>query len=101
MGSLAEALEGSHAGDPRAANVEEPVERRAGIMVAASVDRPEMGRAAFDALRDAGALEIEEAQGVLSAGAWQDFDPRGSPKLLYRSAETIAPGRAGESGPSA
>jgi hypothetical protein len=101
VGSLAGALDGSQAGDPRAADIDEPVERRAGVMVAVSVDRSGVERAVFDALRDAGALEIEESQGILGGGAWQDFDPRESPKLLYRSAETIAPGRAGESGPSA
>jgi hypothetical protein len=101
VGSLAGALDGSHAGDPRVADIEEPVERRAGVMVAASVDRSGVERAVFDALREAGALEIEEAQGLISGGAWQDFDPRVSAKLLFRSPETIAPGRAGESGPSA
>jgi len=73
-GSLAGALTGSRAGDPQQANVEEPVERPAGVMVAVRVESSEA--AALDVLRAQGALDIERTSGEWRDGAWVDFDPR-------------------------
>ena len=56
VGSLAGGLAGARAGDPTEANAEEPVERQAGMMVAARIDGNE--EAAVQALRGLGAVEI-------------------------------------------
>ena len=73
-GSLAGALHGSRAGDPQQANIEEPVERPPGVMVAVRVDSNE--DAALDVLRSNGALDIERTTGEWREGEWIDFDPR-------------------------
>jgi outer membrane lipoprotein SlyB len=83
VGSLAGGLTGSRAGDPTEATKDEPVERPSGMMVAIRLDEGREDEA-VRALRDAGALEIERAEGEWRNGAWVDFDPR-------RIAHTIDP----------
>jgi len=74
-GSLHGGLSGARAGDPAQATADEPVERRAGVMLAACVDREGADRLALDVLAQQGATDIEEAQGVWRNGVWEDFDP--------------------------
>jgi hypothetical protein len=81
-GALAGGLSGSRQSDPRQATPEEPVERKAGIMVAVRVDAGGSENAAIDALRARGALEIERAEGQWRDGGWADFDPLRTPRYV-------------------
>lgn len=81
VGALAGGLTGTHSGDPKKASLEEPVERAPGVIVAARVDRNGEAQA-VQALRAAGAMEIERATGEWQDGSWSDFDPRRTPDFV-------------------
>lgn len=85
-GSLHGGLSGTRAGDPAQATADEPVERRAGVMLAVCVDRGGTGRRALDVLAQQGAMDIEEAQGVWRDGKWEDFDPVVPPRSVRSTA---------------
>jgi hypothetical protein len=80
VGSLQGALSGTRAGDPSQATPDEPVERHAGVVVAVCADREGAAQLALDVLRQQGAMDIEEAEGVWRDGVWADFDPTVLPK---------------------
>lgn len=80
--ALAGALKGSRGGEQEKASEEEPVERPAGMMVAACVDREGMEDAAIRALRGAGAEQVERAQGEWRDGQWTNFDPTKPPEFV-------------------
>jgi hypothetical protein len=86
VGSLAGSLSGTHDSDPAVVREtppeEAPAERPSGIIVAVCVDRSGTEDLALRALRDAGALEVERAQGDWREGSWIDFDPRRAPQLV-------------------
>lgn len=56
----------------------EVMERQAGTHVAVRIgDAPELSKdRAVQALRGAGGIDIERAEGTLTEGHWTDFDPR-------------------------
>jgi hypothetical protein len=81
-GALAGGVTGSRQSDPRQATHEEPVERNAGIMVAVRTDGEGTEDRAIQTLRGHGALEIERAEGDWRDGAWSDFDPLRTPRLV-------------------
>jgi hypothetical protein len=54
--------------------------RHAGMMVA--VDAGAVDADVVMALRESGAIDIEEAEGVWAAGTWEDFDPTEPPHLV-------------------
>jgi len=80
VGSLQGALSGTRAGDPAQASPEEPVERHAGVMLAVCADREGAAQRALDVLRQQGAMDVEEAEGVWRDGVWEDFDPTVLPR---------------------
>jgi hypothetical protein len=81
-GALAGGVSGSRQSDPRKATPEEPVERKAGIMVAVRADGDGSEDRAIQTLRAHGALEIERAEGEWRDGSWSDFDPLRTPRLV-------------------
>jgi hypothetical protein len=81
-GSLAGGVSGSRQSDPRQATPEEPVERKAGIMVAVRAADGETENRAIQSLRAHGAIEIERADGDWRDGAWTDFDPLRTPQRV-------------------
>ena len=60
--------------------------RPGGIMVAAQVPDDKHRSMAIDALRAAGARDIENAAGDWQAGRWVDFDPLKAPELIEHTA---------------
>ncbi len=52
----------------------EPIARKAGVLLAVAVETPEQRENAIQILRTS-ALEIEEAEGTMSNGEWTDFNP--------------------------
>jgi hypothetical protein len=80
VGSLAGGLTGARGGDPARANMEEPVPRPAGMMVAVRIEGAE--DAAVQTLREQGALDVERATGEWRDGSWMDFDARRTPDLV-------------------
>ncbi len=72
-GSLAGAMAASE--DPGKHRI-----RHSGMMVA--VDAGAADADVVDALRDAGAVDIEEADGTWAGGTWEDFDATTPPKLV-------------------
>lgn len=54
--------------------------RHAGMMVA--VDAGDADADVISALRDAGAVDIEQADGTWAGGTWEDFDPTSPPQLV-------------------
>ena len=80
--SLGGALKG--AGDPEGEELshEELHEHPGGMMVAARVDREGTAEQALRVLREAGARDIERANGEWRDGSWQDFDPAKSANLI-------------------
>lgn len=65
--------------------------RPSGYMVAAHVVDVTQRTAAVEALRSAGALDIEHADGVWQAGKWVDFDPVRAPLLVDLAATSARP----------
>lgn len=74
VGSLAGGLSGARDGDEQQATLEEPVERDAGIIVAARADANE--ETIIRVLQAQGAREVERATGEWRDGSWADFDAR-------------------------
>jgi hypothetical protein len=72
-GSLVGAMGASE--DPGKQNI-----RHAGMMVA--VDAGTVDADVVSTLRESGAIDIEEAEGVWAEGAWEDFDPTAPPHLV-------------------
>lgn len=60
--------------------------RRAGMMLAVAVADGDESDAALDILRQLGAVDIEQAEGSIRDGDWQDFDPLVPPQLVDTSA---------------
>jgi hypothetical protein len=58
-----------------------PDVRQAGMLVAVAVDADEEQRA-LDALRRAGAFDVERTNGQIIDGDWIDFDPLSSPDYI-------------------
>jgi hypothetical protein len=54
--------------------------RHAGMMVA--VDAGAVSTDVVSTLRESGAIDIEEAEGVWAEGTWEDFDPTEPPHLV-------------------
>ncbi len=52
----------------------EPIARKAGVLLAVAVASPEQRENAIQILR-VSALEIEEAEGTMNNGEWTDFNP--------------------------
>ena len=82
VGSLAGGLSGAEAGDKSKATTEEPVERKAGIIVAALADAADAQDAIVKALRTARPQSIERADGEWRDGDWVDFDARRPAQLI-------------------
>lgn len=90
--------DGSGAGENRI-----PV-RQAGMLVAVEAGGGAQDRAA-DALRSAGAADLEIGEGTIVAGDWQDFDPVAPPRFIDQQTRTAdrphaeGPGPAPGTGP--
>jgi hypothetical protein len=81
-GSLIGGVSGSGGGEVEAkAERNEPVERRSGMIVAVRADEAGPERA-IQALREAGAEDIERATGEWRNGEWADFDPTSFPDFV-------------------
>ncbi|HEX5463903.1 MAG TPA: hypothetical protein VFW88_04235 [Burkholderiales bacterium] len=59
--------------------------RDAGVMIAARVDDEEGAKAVTQMLRERGAEDVEQANGIWKDGEWQDFDPRIPPDTKHAS----------------
>lgn len=93
-GPIAGALVGAHVGDTagsfsemadngnRTDSPETLPFRRAGMMVAVTIDSDEDERRAVDVLRQLHAQDIELAEGTIANGDWEDFDPLQPPTLV-------------------
>ena len=80
--SLAGAVSGSGGGEvERKAERGEPVERRSGMMVAINADTLGADKA-IQALRQAGAQDIERATGEWRNGEWTTFNPTARPDFV-------------------
>jgi uncharacterized membrane protein len=81
-GALVGGVSGSGGGDVEAkAEHEEPIERRSGMIVAVRADAAGPDHV-IQALRDAGAEDIERATGEWQNGEWVDFDPTSFPDFV-------------------
>jgi hypothetical protein len=56
--------------------------RKAGMLVAVALERPEDEGRALDVLRGLGAWQIERAEGRIEQGDWIDFNPNSEPQLV-------------------
>ena len=82
-GSLAGALEGMGGGtDSRSTHV--PTERLGGIILALHIANPANESRVIQDLENAGATDIEWADGEWLDGDWADFNPNAAPNLLTR-----------------
>ena len=81
VGSLAGGLTGSRDGNPAKATREEPVERKAGVMIAVRV-ADDAQNTVVGVLREQGGADIERAEGEWRDGEWVDFDPVAKPRLV-------------------
>lgn len=63
-------------------------QRKSGLMLAVSADGDQAQQSAVSLLRQLGADDIEQAQGTIINGDWQDFDPLEPPHLLGRADTT-------------
>lgn len=61
-------------------------QRKSGLMLAVSADGSQAHQSAVALLRQLGAEDIEQAEGTIINGDWQDFDPLKPPQLLQRDA---------------
>lgn len=57
-------------------------QRKSGLMVAVSINGDQSQRNAISVLKQLGAEDIEQAEGNIIDGDWQDFDPLQPPRLL-------------------
>jgi len=81
-GSLVSGMNATRSGDPQAATTDEPVSRKAGMLVGVQADDDDAFQRALQVLRDHGGLELETAEGTIRGGDWIDFDPRLPPRLV-------------------
>lgn len=56
--------------------------RKAGMLIAVTLDDADQRQRALEVLHQLGADHIEEAQGTISDGDWSDFDPLTPPRLV-------------------
>ena len=63
-------------------------QRKSGLMLAVAADGDQAHRSAVSLLRQLGADDIEQAEGTIIDGDWQDFDPLQPPQLLGQGAGT-------------
>ena len=82
VGSLAGGLSGAEAGETRKASVEEPVERKSGIMVAVLAQADGAPDSIVQVLRAQSPRSIERAEGEWRDGQWVDFDPRRTAQII-------------------
>ena len=78
VGSLAGALEQTSHPNQRArpnASAEESAPRKSGMLVAVDAQNADEQSSAIGVLRAQGAHEIERAEGSITQGDWDDFDP--------------------------
>ena len=62
--------------------------RHAGVLLAVHTS-PDQEAAVARALRDAGGMDVERAQGHWSQGSWIDFDPVTAPRLSDKVEQTV------------
>jgi hypothetical protein len=60
----------------------ETTDRKPGVLVAVRADEPDSQHNAIEVLQSHGAADIECANGTLSAGEWNDFDPLATVTLI-------------------
>ena len=84
VGSLAGGLTGSRDGNPARATKDEPVERKAGVMIAVRADADGAQNTVIGVLREQGGADIERADGEWRDGEWVDFDPVSKPQFVDR-----------------
>ena len=82
-GSLAGALEGSDVDENGEGSAQRrPAMRQGGVMIAVrTVNAADQARV-VQALKSAGAADIEQAEGKWQDGDWVDFDPLAAPELV-------------------
>jgi len=78
-GSVPGAMGGAAAGETAAPA---PPRRHGGPVVAIALPGPELEQAARQLLADAGARQVELAEGQIRAGEWEDYDPDSVPQLV-------------------
>lgn len=78
-----------------------PLRRPAGVIVAALARDEGRDEVAIQALRDAGALDIERAHGTVHAGDWSDFDAVATPDYVDPPAAPGSPQAASLRNPEA
>ncbi|MGZ3241428.1 MAG: hypothetical protein ACXWJK_14350, partial [Burkholderiaceae bacterium] len=83
IGSLMGSLSGmKEKGEQEQDNENTDIQRKAGMMVAVSTDQTANEHDAVEILRSLGAEQIERADGTISEGNWEDFDPLRTPTLI-------------------
>jgi len=87
VGSLYSFSHMKESGEPEQGSIANQVEQRpSGMLVAVAVDGSDdtlaQEQRAIDVLRQLGAHHIEEAEGVIVNGDWQDFNPLSLPVLV-------------------
>jgi len=89
VGSLYSFSDMKEAGEPEQGSIANQVEQRpSGMLIAVALgdadDLPGQEQRAIDVLRQQGAHHIEEAEGTIVDGDWQDFNPLSLPLLITR-----------------
>jgi hypothetical protein len=69
---------------------ETPPIRRSGMWVAVETADDADQTRAIDALGAAGAIDIERAEGAITVGEWNDFDPLSTPVFVEQQPERRA-----------
>lgn len=85
IGSLIGSLSGmKESGEREETNGDDnvAVQRKSGMMVAVSTEQSVNDNDAVEILRASGADQIERAEGTISDGNWEDFDPLIAPHLI-------------------
>jgi hypothetical protein len=82
-GSLAGALEGSNVDENGEGSAQRrPAMRQGGVMIAVHIVNTADQARVVQALKSAGAADIEQAEGKWQDGDWVDFDPLAAPELV-------------------
>lgn len=87
VGALAGAVSATDHGQ-----VDEPVRRPAGVMVAVQTGAAGREEEAIRVLQELGASNVERAEGTLRDGDWTDFDPVATPQLVDPQQSMVAAG---------
>lgn len=88
IGSLSQMKEKGENEDVTAADTQDNAsdntmhQRKSGLMLAVSADSDQAHQSAVALLQQLGAEDIEQAEGTIINGDWQDFDPLQPPQLL-------------------